>query len=199
MSENLKVTLKLNGYELDVGDNHYKVFKSPRGNNVILNVKNNYILDRYSVLELMSTCNDIRTLFNLDNMLGEIDSSSDKKFIALRCLVFRGRLEELQKNEFYYQELFKENAERLGFGKVVSRKSIGKNFPDAWIDKSGELIPVEVKLQSFNVTALKQLMRYMNVYNSAHGYAVAKNLTVDLPDSITFIPFFAFDESLKED
>jgi len=98
------------------------------------------------------------------------------------------------KNEFYYQDLFKEKAEELGYGKIASHKDNPKHKPDAWIDRNGELIPVECKLSDFDTKALKQLARYMTFYHAEHGIAVARNLTIELPDNIEFIPFSDFTE-----
>ena len=96
------------------------------------------------------------------------------------------------KNEFYYQDLFKEKAEQLGYGKIVSHKDNPKHKPDAWINRNDELIPVECKLHDFDAKALKQLTRYMTFYHAEHGIAVARELTVLLPENIEFVPFSAF-------
>ena len=96
------------------------------------------------------------------------------------------------KNEFYYQDLFKEKAEELGYGKIVSHKDNSKHKPDAWINRNDELIPVECKLHDFDAKALKQLTRYMTFYHAEHGIAVANRLTVDLPDNIEFVSFSDF-------
>ena len=88
------------------------------------------------------------------------------------------------KNEFYYQDLFKEKAEQLGYGKIVGHKDNPKHKPDAWVNRNDELIPVECKLHNFDAKALKQL--------TGHGIAVARELTVSLPENIEFVPFSAF-------
>lgn len=96
------------------------------------------------------------------------------------------------KNEFYYQDLFKEKAEQLGYGKIVNHKDNPKHKPDAWINRNDELIPVECKLHNFDAKALKQLTRYMIFYHASHGIAVARELTVTLPENIEFVPFSDF-------
>lgn len=48
-------------------------------------------------------------------------------------------------------------------------------------------VPVEVKIGAFNVTALRQLNRYMASYRAEKGIAVGRELTVDLPPHICFI------------
>lgn len=96
------------------------------------------------------------------------------------------------KKEFYYQDLFKEKAEQLGYGKIVGHKDNPKHRPDAWINRNDELIPVECKLYSFDAKALKQLTRYMTFYHASHGIAVARELTVPLPENIEFVPFSDF-------
>lgn len=96
------------------------------------------------------------------------------------------------KNEFYYQDLFKEKAEQLGYGKILGHKDNPKHKPDAWINRNDELIPVECKLHNFDAKALKQLTRYMTFYHAGHGIAVARKLIVSLPENIEFVPFSAF-------
>lgn len=75
---------------------------------------------------------------------------------------------------------------------IVTPKDNPKHKPDAWIDRNGELIPVECKLHDFDTNALKQLTRYMTFYHTEHGIAVARNLTVKLPNNIEFVPFSKF-------
>lgn len=110
-------------------------------------------------------------------------------FYKLRHAVMIYNAWRFQKNEFHYQDLFKEKCSSLGLGKIVKHKNNGKDIPDAWVNRNGELIPVEVKVSDFNAKALKQLNRYISSYKAKHGIAVARNLTVKLPDNIEFIPF----------
>ncbi|HBR6849224.1 hypothetical protein KIN39_09465 [Klebsiella aerogenes] len=66
------------------------------------------------------------------------------------------------------------NAEILG----------GPGQPDL---KTKEGYPVEVKIGSFTYSALKQLLRYMDAAGADFGFACAKNLSVKLPENISFI------------
>lgn len=72
---------------------------------------------------------------------------------------------------------------------IVKRKNHPKHIPDFWVSNGIEYRPVECKLREFNKAALKQLLRYMNFYNCKSGYAIAKELTVKLPDNIIFIKY----------
>lgn len=60
----------------------------------------------------------------------------------------------------------------------------GPSNPDL-ITKNG--VPVEVKVDIFNESALKQLLRYMEKLNSSTGIACGKRLTAILPENIKFI------------
>lgn len=92
------------------------------------------------------------------------------------------------KNEFYYQGLFKTYAEQIIPGcEVVKKKTDSKNIPDAWIKMCYNIAPVEVKIGNFNHAALKQLMRYMETYDSSMGVAVGRELEVKLPRNIIFV------------
>lgn len=113
----------------------------------------------------------------------------DRAFNALYGTVALSIARRGIKHEFYYQQLFKVKSERLGYGKVIERKSNRGGIPDAWVTKDGKDIPVEVKIDEFNQKALKQLLNYMDIYQTESGIAVARRLTVQLPDNIKFVPF----------
>src|SRR5690625_834332 len=54
-------------------------------------------------------------------------------------------------NEFSYQKLFKDNVEKLfPEYKLIDIKNDPKHIPDVWVEESGLMIPVEVKLRSFD-------------------------------------------------
>ena len=72
---------------------------------------------------------------------------------------------------------------------IVKRVTDGKNIPDFWVFNGTDAVPVECKLHSFDKNALKQLQRYMTVYNCQTGIAVGSSLTVELPETIIFIGF----------
>ena len=72
---------------------------------------------------------------------------------------------------------------------IVKRATDGKNIPDFWVFNGTDTVPVECKLHSFDKNALKQLQRYMTVYNCQTGIAVGSSLTVELPETIIFIGF----------
>lgn len=75
--------------------------------------------------------------------------------------------------------------------KIVKHKNDKKNIPDFWVSTPTDLkiIPVEIKLHSFDSKGLEQLKRYMNFYESDRGIAVGKNLSCELPENISFINY----------
>ncbi len=84
---------------------------------------------------------------------------------------------------------FKKSVNKL-FGsnaKVIQKKNDPTHIPDSWISIDGYEIPVEIKLNNFDKRALNQLRRYMRFYGCKHGIAVARTLTIELPESIRFI------------
>lgn len=98
-------------------------------------------------------------------------------------------------DEYHYQRLFKKYAHVFMKGaKVIHVPSDRKNVPDAWLSVGEEHIPVEVKLHDFDQKALAQLTRYMNAYHCKRGVAVARTLSVVLPDNVVFILNDALDE-----
>lgn len=106
----------------------------------------------------------------------------------LRTAVVHLIIDAFQKDEFYYHGLFNKYAHLVIPGcEVVERTSDGKNIPDSWIFLDGKYMPVEVKLHKFDKKAKNQLERYMRVYNTLMGVAVARELTVSLPDNIVFV------------
>src|SRR5699024_9604638 len=98
------------------------------------------------------------------------------------------RLTNMKKNEFFYQDLFKEHYKSfLPLTELVERKNDRNHIPDAWLKENDEYIPVEVKLEKYGAKALKQLNRYMEFYDCKNGVAVGNELTVELPDNIQFV------------
>ena len=123
----------------------------------------------------------LQVLFSIHKMM---------KFLTLYTELSQWQLHKtFQKNEFYYQKLFKENYSKIRKGQVIKNKNDGHNFPDAWVEENGYIIPVEVKLRKFDPKALKQLLRFMKAYGSLKGIAVARELSVKLPHNIEFISF----------
>lgn len=110
-----------------------------------------------------------------------------ENFYSIAVRLMFENVRETWKNEFHYQNLFKEKCESLGYGKPITRKSNLKDIPDAWVERNGEEIPVEVKLRDFNESALNQLLRYISSYKTKRGIAVGEKLTVELPENIEFV------------
>lgn len=94
-----------------------------------------------------------------------------------------------QRNECDLYPLFERNVNKvLGTNaKIIEKRNHPKHVPDFWVEISGEISPVEIKLNAFDARALRQLKRYMHFYNTSRGIAVGANLTTDLPSDIVFI------------
>lgn len=178
--------------EINLNNEKYTVFKNLHGDNMIIKNHNGLILNKYWFLEMMAMCDNKKSLFDLNRAIDYLQNKWSDSFEMMRQYVFCSKLKELMHDEFYYQDLFKKKAEELGYGKIVDHKDNQKHKPDAWISRNDELIPVECKLYNFDAKALKQLTRYMTFYHASHGIAVARELTVSLPENIEFIPFSAF-------
>lgn len=91
--------------------------------------------------------------------------------------------------ESRYYTLFEKHLTKvLGeSSKIIKGRSDAKNKPDAWIEISGEEIPVEMKKGCFDAKALRQLQRYMTAFNSKLGIAVGMSMTVDCPSNVIFV------------
>lgn len=83
----------------------------------------------------------------------------------------------------------REGWKKLDGYKPVRKKSDSGNIPDAWLEHNGDFVPVEMKLNSFDNSALSQLNRYVDFYGASEGVAVADNLTCELPNNITFVKY----------
>lgn len=96
--------------------------------------------------------------------------------------------ESMQKNELYYQDVFKNNCkEILGAEyEIYDKKDLFRKRPDAWVIHKSAEIPVEMKLRDFNDAALEQLLNYISMYNCKSGIAIGEKLTTKLPENIMF-------------
>lgn len=102
-------------------------------------------------------------------------------------------------NEYSLQRAFIKCADKVIEGsKVIKGPSDRHNIPDAWLEISGEKIPVEVKLRQFNQKALEQLNRYVTVFGSKYGIAVGENLTCNLPKNYIFVSKAEINNALDE-
>lgn len=70
---------------------------------------------------------------------------------------------------------------------IIDFKIKDRKVPDFMIELDNQKIPVEVKAREIGLPALRQLVMYMDIYNSNKGYLIGRNLKIDLPDNIEFI------------
>lgn len=149
---------------------------------------NGVIFDRFRLLALACEEDDKNEAWKIMNVASTLyHPLDDCTFNSLYGAVAMEITRHSIKREFYYQDLFNKNYSKVRKGKVVKNKCNGKDIPDSWVFRDGHLIPVEVKLNSFDKKALKQLNRYIKVYGCKYGIAVANKLTTELPKEIEFI------------
>jgi len=59
--------------------------------------------------------------------------------------------------------------------------------PDFFVEREGMVSPVEIKRNTFTGVGVKQLQRYMTVFNCVTGYAIAPKLSGTLLPGMMFI------------
>lgn len=149
-----------------------------------------YKIDKYKLLSMAIKAENIKDslkLLKVANIFKGDDVFDDLYFATINTITDRRMMEKLEPNELDYQKLFNCVYPYISNSKIISVKHDGKNIPDSWILKEKEKIPVEVKKDNFDNKALEQLKRYIRVYKCKHGIAVAKYLTIEIPDNIIFV------------
>lgn len=145
---------------------------------------------------------DMSTAFNDIDVLSELAlASKDKELIDLvdnfrEYLILMDNC-EFKEDEFLYHHLFdiygQEVIDYCSWGMLIetTEESLnnGKDIPDKWVKINGKLAPVEIKFGQFNKAAIKQLKRYMTVYNTDYGIAIGdwSDDLYDVNDNILFI------------
>jgi len=155
-----------------------------------------FILDKYEALAIcirldkgnqnaMKFTEYIRNIFYDDPIFKDI-SETVYRFLILKEMNID--------NEFAVQRYFNGNVknilgEEYDYIELPKESIIKGHYPDSWIKYNDDLFPVEVKKNNFNDKALKQLTRYIDIYQSKKGIAVGEKLTVkgNLPSNIIFI------------
>lgn len=99
------------------------------------------------------------------------------------------RKKAYESSEYWIHGYFKNNLQEvLGeHVELVDGPKHQNHQPDAWVKLNGELTPVEMKKGKFDKTALRQLMRYIKVFEAKQGIAVAKELSIEIPSNIIFV------------
>lgn len=147
-------------------------------------------IDRFKLLASVCNVESKKDAWKLLDVISKtFHPLDDETFNTLYGAVAMYTSIRFAKNELSYHLLFEKNYSKIREGKIVKKKTDGLNIPDLWVEKGDHIIPVEIKLKSFDKAALKQLKRYMIAYKSKYGIASAEKLTVDLPENIEFIPF----------
>ena len=109
--------------------------------------------------------------------------------------------EDRHDTEAKYYGLFEKHISKVlgDNAKIIEGHSNAQNKPDKWVEMNGVEIPVEMKKGDFDDKAMKQLRRYMDVFNSIAGIAVGRRMTVDCPENVIFVRTSSLDywESLE--
>lgn len=152
------------------------------------------IVDRFRLLACACDADTEKEAEETMSLASEIfHPFDDSMFNIMYDVAWHYIIHKFSRSEFYYQSKFDENYSKIRNGKITRVKSDGYNIPDSWVLKDDELIPVEVKKNSFDAKALKQLERYIKVYGCKYGIAVGSQLTTELPNNIEFIPISEID------
>ena len=158
-------------------------------------------VDRFELLAAAADADSEKEAWDIMNIASTIfHTLGDRTFNSLYGSVAIDIARRFQRNEFYYHEIFKKNISKVlgADAKVVKRKNNSHNFPDVWMQINNQYVPVEIKLHDFDLKALNQLSRYMNVYNCAYGIASAERLVVELPSNITFVSFKDLEKGIRD-
>lgn len=124
----------------------------------------------------------------------------DETFNILYREIALGVVRAFYENEFTIQSMFKENVEKIlgsEYHLLKEKKNNPRHIPDAWVTFEDQEIPVEVKYNTFDKKALKQLQRYMKVYKSKTGIAIGRTLGTYLPDNIRFVSISDMNKKIK--
>ena len=134
----------------------------------------------------------MKTVFNLQSVTPSSPLIETLRSSGWTNIVWSRSCERLETN---VHSLFENYAELLiPDSKLIEGRRDKHNIPDAWISIRGEEIPVEMKRNKFDARAMKQLRRYMTAFNTKRGLAVAKEMIVDCPDDVIFIPIAILEE-----
>ena len=90
--------------------------------------------------------------------------------------------------EKHIQEEFFSNLNIYMPGAVkVEIKMNSLHVPDGFVKYNGDILPVEVKLDSIVSSSIRQITRYIKEYGSVGGVVVAPSLHAPLPNNVIFI------------
>jgi hypothetical protein len=138
-----------------------------------------------------------------DKAHGYVDSLSEESKgytaqIAIAAVHYiEKKWHQISVGEFAYHNYFEKNIAKLLPGWKIAkhpRKRLD-HIPDFFIEKDGAICPVEIKKSTINLSALRQIKRYMKVFKASKGFVAAQECIVDLPETITFVPLPAIEST----
>jgi hypothetical protein len=94
---------------------------------------------------------------------------------------------EIQDREESIYGMIEDILPKMSLFKTTNRNGSNRNRPDIWFLLNGEMVPCEVKKNSFDKKAVEQLRRYMNYYGCQKGIAIASVLKHPLDEGMVFI------------
>ena len=151
----------------------------------------------------------------INNLRLPYEMAGDKDFSSIIGLMFDGCMFRIEKEKIREQDIYPIFNHAIGFidrpfffvgskeiTPVYNHKMDKANRPDAWVRlglfEDCELAPVEIKLHEFNITALRQLLRYLDFYKCNYGIAVGERLTTEIPNNIFFVSIKELDKTDNE-
>ena len=160
-------------------------------NNMLCYEINGLVFERYSLLAFISKVNNKKDALSLLKMSDYLFTrENDSSYDTLSDMIWDNiYYKNENKDEIYYQEIFKLNVKRIlgeSYNLIENKKQFHAR-PDAWVIYGNIEIPVEMKIDLFNNSALEQLKNYMKIYNSKNGIAIGKGFSVEFPNNIRFI------------
>jgi len=173
----------------EVINNNSKIVKLPQSENNEINIlahlliMDKYLNDSYNS-NSFKKCKDIYNSFKIYREVNIFKGL----FLNIEMSISMDLLRNTIHNEFDLHHQFRNNIEKYIPGAKITNnyKSI-KHQPDFWILVNKANCPVEIKYKNFDKKALNQLSRYMNHFNCNTGYALAPELTVELPDNVVYV------------
>jgi hypothetical protein len=103
-----------------------------------------------------------------------------------------------QQREIYLYAIFRTHLSTLIPGALILDRpgQIREGLrPDFLIQIHDDVCPVEIKADTFNQAAVRQLRGYITAYDAPRGYAVAPKLTGRLDANMLFVPLRELDHS----
>lgn len=150
-------------------------------------------LNEWAALSILGEIRDAKTpedafahMKTIETLTQQDQFNSPAVRYIKRC-VYLEILQRFNKHEQNTYEHFEDALPELIPGaSLIEVPLIKGHTPDFFVTYHGEIAPVEIKIGSFTQKAVKQLTRYMRIYKSKHGFAIARTLVGALAPGMHF-------------